>query len=516
MGSLRSTFARFVRRSASILNGVAEKFDDAANNNSYIVKEIAKRQQIVAYRTSQYAPHYEEQKKRIQDTLEAQNFIVPLCAYEMLVDHKAGDMRKNNYEPDHSHETDQLLPIVTKMEHNEFPIEQIDAFHGEGTSQSILIAKAFHDIGEDEGLFYSDVTEDLRARVKAKLGCKDHQDLPEDIEALIHLGGKDMEWLTHYRDFSLEKFREVTKDCPGEPLSFTDKQIESMRTGKPIDLREQYNDFFWKKINCFDPEDEATNEHMQVFARWSKKKNRPEIIVTQYGLKDSLGVSWNLYINRLSRYIRLMMVKTADRGLGVATRFGTDAPDNSVMNFDLDGHDKYLDETNQLWRMSAQILLTAEQFQDSPLLPYLRAENASLINNYTFARSYVDYHPLRNKPGEKVLDPHHVDEHSFYISRNFSKEKEGDTNLLYSHVPTLSHPAYKLMQQLADVTGQNLTRGHRRLWYGMIKVWIDEGGKNIERVLGPLRDKKGDPPPPEFLASAPSATHEKPEDVLTA
>ena len=450
--------------------------------------EVLKRKVLVNYRKKEAAEYYEKHLNETQQFFIDEGYDVAGALFELLVEHKATKgLRNDGYNPGISHEIDQLLPTIRAMKEGKLreDLPAIEAMHG--SFEQYLCAKIVHDMGEDFNLFYDDLVQKARARVYRNINYGDKPDgpdfeLPEDKEDLIARAGRSMERLTHLRKFDLDEFENLTDG----PLGLTGDEFDLLKNGQTIDLTSQYGDFFWNKINCFREEDHATSKHMQVFAVWNKKHNKPVIEVTQYGRSDKLGADWHLYMRVLGKHIYEMMAKLDDRVSNLATRFGSMGPEVKITNFDLDGHRDYFGQTQTLVEEVASGQVAAENYPNTPLEPYIKSINAMLGHLHIIGIFYIRHHPANDKELTKGMDPGNVTASSIYTSRFYDENKRGDINLLYAHTPNLSHPLYKMMMQLGDVTGQALHKGHRRLWRVLAQNAGDEGGPNIKNRMDGL------------------------------
>ncbi len=168
-----------------------------------------------------------------------------------------------------------------------------------------------------------------------------------------------MERLTHYRKFTIQEVETLT----GESLSHMNPQ--DLKKGKMIPLTAQ-KDFFWHKMDVLD----QGRENLQLYAKWDSKKDRPIVILTNYGkTKENVpeplqkyGPDWNLYVQRIiMEDIYDALTKLGDRVQGMSSRI-------AIKFFTAKGYDTYLNETNDIFsNYDASNLLRTHLYQDTPL-----------------------------------------------------------------------------------------------------------------------------------------------------
>lgn len=428
-------------------------------------------------KNKKYAHYYAVQIENIQAFFRDENFTVAAAAFEYLLDLKKGKMRKNGYIPDHAHEIDQILPLMTCLKYGPLKEDRAAIEAQYGSIEKWFLGKIVHDIGEDFNVFPKELMEELRTRVS-----RTQNYVNQDEEDLIQRAAHSMERLTHYRKFSVEQIENLTG-----------KSLHNLPTkpGEVIPLDKEIEDILWNKMNIL----KHGRENLQLYAKWDEKKGRPIIILTRYGKSNintpqeevQFGPEWTLYIHKLiisghpsgdeEQDFYDALVKMADRVNGLATRI-------AISGDKMDSYDAYLDETELLFsHYDAANMMINHLYKGTPLAPYIRSEDAMMGLLHRIGRIYSKHHPSKERNGDKGES----------LGNMITIGKEGINPLKFSnffpnceqnyiYVPQPSHPIALIFRDLRATTHPKFGETHKQ-FYKLYRSAITENGLHLEYII---------------------------------
>ncbi len=430
--------------------------------------------QIIARRKIEMQAYYDTQIPQIKQFFENQNYPVASVLFDYLLKLKKDLIRKDGYTPGYGHEIDQILPLMHRILSGKMDDRNQEILQKHGSLENWFCAILSHDIAEDFGFFPTDIKQGLLHCFEEK-GIKPTDNAKKMIEQTI----SGMEILTHYRKYDVDDFEEITGKSLNLPL---------IRSGEKVDLRGEYNDFFWDRITEDLPDHAMSRKFMQVYARWNDNKHKSELIVTQYGrcsedapIKDTyLSIDWPIYIlNVIQHNVYIGSAKGGDRIHGMSSRL-------SVKNFDLNNYDEYMDNTNALFNvLGFTKILVGYPTPNTPLEAEINSIAAMNKLLHRLANLFVITHPQRQ--GDKSVAPERflqsqtddigaslLDISEFFVDGY-------NASLFYEDVPRDSHPIIIFMRQLRDFQG--LTEGHKKLYEVMKRALLEEGGQTTRNLL---------------------------------
>ncbi len=447
---------------------------------------------LIQRRKEELAPHYDQQIENIRTFFKDENYAVAGTLFEYLLEKKGPKMRKNKYVPDYGHEIDQILPLMTYMQAGNLDAHEESIVKAHGSIENWFCAKISHDIFENFGIFPDKIISELLEGVPKYTG----EELTDDQNVIIERTAISMERLTHYRKYKPEEFKEITGQIP---------DFSNPRSDGIVDLRKDWNDFFWDKMNCFEDGDGVGRNHMQVFAKWDDPDKEPLIIVTQYGFsqetipteKAIFGPEWALYSQGVCKDFFCGMTKADDRVNGEATRIAG--------KFSLDSTRQYFNWSDLLFNgLGTRQILIGTAHPKTPLMDEVNSVFAmqDLLN--FLGNIYIAAHTDNSSSGEKAINPAHIPrlktvegESPFFLSRFF--QNGYDANLFYKNVPRQSHPAAVFMRELRDAPG--LAPEHKKLYQELKAALMVHGGETMRGLLS--RPDLESPDPNEELTVGP-------------
>lgn len=395
-------------------------------------------------------------------------------------------MRKNGYIPDHAHEIDQILPLMTCLQDGPLKNDRAAIEEKYGSIEKWFLGKIVHDIGEDFNVFPKTLVDELRARLR-----KSQKTITDTEEKLIQRAARSMERLTHYRKFS---FADIQK------LTGIDLSKMKVKPGDCIPLENDLCSFFWDKMNVL----KHGRDNLQLYAKWDEKKKCPIVILTRYGKNkenapaedQQYGPEWILYIDTLIKSATKSgdnevdfydaIVKMADRVNGLATRI-------AISGDTMDNYDNYLDETDLLFsHYDAANMMIQHFYEDSPLESYIRCEDAMMGLLHRIGRIYSKHHPSKEKKGEKgesLLNMVGIGNTPGGI--NPLKFSEFFSSCLhnYTHTPQPSHPIALIFRDLRAASHPKIGDIHKefyKLFVGAI-IENEKGGNNLKYIISGYR-----------------------------
>lgn len=338
----------------------------------------------------------DEQILYLENFFKEHDFTVAQAYLDLLKDLKQDKIRKVKTSPAILHEINQVLTVVTALKDGMLAKkwDEIEKTHGYsdvqkqyGAIESWICRKIGHDIMEDYNEFNREkpalFQKGLIEKVEEKF-VERNQRSPTPLEmGVITKSAHKIETLTHYRKLTPSEFAQLTGTIPD--LSHFNSSSD------PIRLT-QYDDQFSKlmnrkKHNFYNP---------YVFARMSKK-GEPEIIITAYGAKSTIGIDGNAYIRSVGRDPFTAETKFGDRIDNDSTRIGV--RENAQQ------YDKYIDGTDHLFsNIDGLASLVNYKFPKTPLKRFLKSQSKMLKLLTELGQGVVNHHPDNNKMGNKVLD----------------------------------------------------------------------------------------------------------------
>lgn len=440
---------------------------------------------ILAAKKLKYSNYYDHKIDEIRAFFDEENFEVADVLFDYLLELKEGKIRKNGYIPDHGHEIDQLLPLITSLKNGELSEKRAEVEAQYGSVEKWICGTIGHDIGEDFNVFPQDLVDELQKRLIAKHGA-----VSEKNEALVQRAKRSMERLTHYRKFSFENFVKLT----GVNLETLDTDI---RPGETIPM-EEFKPFFADRTQVLSD----NIQNLQVFATWEEDRNEPRIIVTRYGMSpesispenQQLGSDWYLYIMTLLKSgvgaeddPFDFLVKMNDRVHGLSTRI-------AIIPFSARSLDHYLDLTELLFSdLDAANLFVNHLYKDSPLSSTALSIDRMMKAAYTGARIFNSFHPDIFVAGGKGISIDNLEQCQDGIKVSLIRLQNcGEyMNEFYGLVDRESYPPAMQLRDFRNVRQTDLRPSHAFL-YDMIRAAYAECGpetrKHIikpEALIGP-------------------------------
>jgi hypothetical protein len=453
-----------------------------------------KRVETLEEKKQRFVTYYDAQIENIRAFFKDENFTVAAAAFEYLLDLKKNKMRKNNYIPDHAHEIDQILPLMTCLQSGSLKNDRAAIEEKYGSIEKWFLGKIVHDIGEDFNVFPQELIDELRRRVSISQNCA-----AEEEENLIQRTARSMERLTHYRKFTVEQIEALTG------VSLSDLRI---RPGQIVPLDKDVADILWDKMNIL----KYGRENLQLYAKWDDKKQQPQIILTRYGKSDldtpenekQYGPEWTLYIHKLltsghekgdgENDFYDALVKMADRVNGLATRI-------AISGDTMDSYDNYLRETSLLFSIyGAANMMIKHLYEGTPLERYIHSEDLMMGLLLSIGGIYSQHHPTKEKNGEKG--------ESLW---NMIKIAEDGVNPLkfsiffpscehnYAHVSQISHPIALIFRDLRAASHKLFSEVHKKFYKLLVGAIVEneKDGANLAYIIsGRPEDKHCEQPAP--------------------
>jgi hypothetical protein len=397
---------------------------------------------------------YNEQIAYAKQFFAKENFQVADALFDYLLALKAGKIRKNGYTPDHGHEIDQIIPIITSLEKGDLKKDRAAIEAKYGSVEKWINAIIVHDIGEDFNVLPADLQNTIREMIQEK-----HQSVSMENEALIQRASRSMERLTHYRKYSISAFEKVT----GTKLDTLDYNEDGIAV-----LDHAYINLFATRMNL--PPEKC--KRMQVFAVRQPPKGRPEsapttkIIVTQYGRsptqetpseENDFGAEWTSYVAELLMTLERgeeedfydFLVKMGDRVQGMGSRI-------AIQDFTIAGYADYLDKTNAIFFIQNMVKFAKDGlYKNSPLKNAIESINGAMNSLHSMGRLFIEYYPGAHKNGDRGFAIEPLLDLLKETGRNalhFS-DKIPQTRYIYGQAPARIHPIAQFMKDYRE--GQN-------------------------------------------------------------
>ncbi len=421
--------------------------------------------------------YYTAQAQKITDFFVEEGFEIAGVLFEYLQELKAGRMRKNEYEPDISHEIDQMIPPMTSLQYGPLKEKRARVEAAYGSVEKWFCSILAHDIGEDFNIFPAELKAELFKRLQEK-----NITLTEEHQACVDRVARSMERLTHYRKFTLDDFKTRT----GASLSHAD--LKNLKKGTIIPLNAQ-RDFFWEKMNVL----AQGRDNLQLYAKWDTKKDRPLVILTSHGKTredapeelQKYGPDWNLYLQSIiMEDIYDALTKIGDRVQGMASRI-------AIKDFTAKSYDKYLNETRHLFAdLDAANLLREYLYCDSPLEEEIISIDCMMEALHTIGKVYIYQHPDLNPNGERGQNAQNTDSITRKISISPIKISHcfpalHDFYGYFDESQTQSHPISMIMEQLRDVVPPRYYEAeHEKMLALITDALIEQNDKGYYVITG--------------------------------
>lgn len=247
------------------IDGLKEKCEGSLR----LAKEL--KEQAVTAKLHKNLDSYKKLSDEIEEYFAKEKMHVALACYRILKRKKGFQqddisqikLRKNGYMPSIGHEIEFVHPLIRRLKFSPEGLSFQKSFESEYKMpiEEIFIAMIVHDIGEENGLFYEDMRDEIIGelhRMGVKYGEYEHH--------LAGIAAEHMERLTDCRKFKMEDLERLF----GEDHDFEMPDFSHMHPGDIMPL-EQFNDKFW---NLMDYLPDHGRDNLQVYAYWEPPKEK--------------------------------------------------------------------------------------------------------------------------------------------------------------------------------------------------------------------------------------------------